>query len=101
MKAYQRTIEAMREDHRDKLIIDLRKKEDFDKGTYPGAIHLCKDDFEGKIEELPKDKPIYLLCYIGETSDEWAEDLQKQGYEIYSLEEGYRGYVRWQLFNQL
>lgn len=37
---------------------------------------------------------MYLFCYTGQRSDEIAEDLSEQGYEIYSIEGGYRSYLR-------
>lgn len=46
------------------------------------------------IGEIPKDQPVYLFCYTGQRSDEIAEELSDKGYEIYSIEGGYRSYLR-------
>ncbi len=46
------------------------------------------------IGEIPKDHPVYLFCYTGQRSDEIAEELSDKGYEIYSIEGGYRSYLR-------
>ena len=35
-----RTIEELQEDTREKQIIDIRDRADFDKETYPGAINI-------------------------------------------------------------
>ena len=35
-----RTIEELQEDTREKQIIDIRDKADFDKETYPGAVNI-------------------------------------------------------------
>lgn len=96
---YRRTPEEMNDDEREKLVIDLRKEREFSMGTHPGAINIYWEQFEEHIPELPKDKPIYLLCYTGATSDEIAEYLQKHGYEAYSIEGGYRMYFVWQIQN--
>ena len=37
-----RTIEELQEDTREKQIIDIRDKADFDKETYPGAALLYR-----------------------------------------------------------
>lgn len=102
MENYQRTAAQMAEDKREKLVIDLRKEREYGLGTYPGAVNLYWEDLEQKLKtsgleslELPKDTPIYLLCYTGETSDEYAQYLNSNGYEAYSIVEGYRGYLRW------
>ena len=63
-----RSILELEADKRDKLIIDIRRKEEYDKDTYPDAINIFWDDIDDHIEELPKDKPIYLICYYGRES---------------------------------
>jgi tRNA(Ile)-lysidine synthase TilS/MesJ/rhodanese-related sulfurtransferase len=93
----RRTIEELQADVREKIIYDIRKEEDFSKETYPGAVHLYWEDFPEHKEELPKDRPIYLLCYTGEKSDELTEELTEEGYEVYSVVGGYREYLRMKL----
>ena len=51
-------------------------------------------DFYKYIDVLPKDKRIYVFCYTGVTGDEIAEDLSHKGYDIYSIENGYRAIMR-------
>lgn len=91
---YSKTIEELELDHRDKIVIDIRSSEDFKKETYPGAIHIFWEEFEDHIDEVPKEKVIYLLCYTGQRSDEIAEELSQKGYEIYSIKDGFRSYLR-------
>ena len=91
---FRRTIEELEQDAREKLVIDMRSAAEYEKETYPGAVNIDKDDFEQHIAELPKDKPIYLICYTGQKSDEIAETLSDQGYEIYSIDGGYRSWLR-------
>ena len=91
---FSKTIEELEQDAREKMIVDMRSAAEYGKETYPGAINIDKDDFESHIEELPKYKPIYLICYTGQKSDEIAESLSMQGYEIYSIEGGYRSWLR-------
>ena len=95
--SYRKTIEEMEQDNREKLVIDVRSEEDYDKETYPGAGHIYWEEFGGRREQLPKDKPVYLLCYTGQRSDEIAEELQEEGYEVYSIDGGYRSFLRLKL----
>lgn len=97
MADYIRTIEQMMADHREKLVIDVRSDEEFAEDTAEGAIHIRWQDFMDHLSEIPKDTPVYLLCYSGEHSEEIAQDLWQKGYEIYSIEHGYQAYVRYQL----
>lgn len=87
----------MMEDSRAKYVIDLRKPEDFARGSCDGAVNIYWEEFDGRMQELSREMPVYLICYTGETSDEYAAILRKSGYEAYSVREGYRGYMRWNL----
>ena len=97
MGEYRRTIEELQQDSGEKLVIDMRSSEEFGKEAYPGAINVEIGDFEEYKSKLPKDKPVYLICYTGQKSDELAEEMAEQGYEIYSVEGGYRSWLRLKL----
>ena len=81
---YQRTIEELQKDEREKVIIDIRREADFLRETYPGAKHIYWEEFEAHKDEVPKDRPVYLICYTGERSDELARELLEEGYEAVS-----------------
>ena len=72
---YHRTIEELQKDEREKVIIDIRREADFLRETYPGANHIYWEEFEAHRDEVPKDRPVYLICYTGERSDELAREL--------------------------
>jgi tRNA(Ile)-lysidine synthase TilS/MesJ/rhodanese-related sulfurtransferase len=91
---FHRTIEQLMEDTREKMIIDLRKPSDYEKETYPEAVSIYWEEWEDHRDEIPKDKPVYLICYTGEKSNEIAEPLSEAGYEIYSVTGGFRAYLR-------
>ena len=82
-----RTIEELQEDTREKQIIDIRDKADFDKETYPGAVNIYWEELEEHMDEIRKDCPVYLLCYTG-------QELNEQGYEVYSIKNGYRAWLK-------
>ena len=98
---YQRTIEELQKDEREKVIIDIRREADFLRETYPGAKHIYWEEFEAHKDEVPKDRPVYLICYTGERSDELARELLEEGYEVYSVQGGYRAYLRMKLLESM
>ena len=81
-------------EEREKLVIDLRSEDDFVKETYPQAKNIYWENFVEHEAEIPKNMPVYLICYTGQRSDEIAEEYTQKGYEIYSIQEGYRAYLR-------
>ena len=98
---FEKTIEELLEETRESLVVDLRKEADFRKETYPGAKHIWWEALIDHQSELPKDKPIYLMCYTGDVSGDLAQELQELGYEAYSLDGGYRSYLRYQLLHSM
>ena len=94
---FRKKIEEIEQDKRDKQIVDLRSPEEYEKETYPGAVNLFWEELEEHKEEIAKDKPVYLICYTGQKSDEIAENLVEQGYEAYSIQNGFHSYLRLKL----
>ena len=92
-----RTIEELEKDTREKQVIDIRDKADFEKETYPGAVNIYWEELEEHMDEIRRDCPVYLLCYTGQKSEEIAEELTEQGYEIYSVKNGYRAWLKLKL----
>ena len=92
-----RTIEELEQDTREKQVIDIRDKADFEKETYPDAINIYWEELEEHMDEIRKDCPVYLVCYTGQKSEEIAEELTEQGYEIYSVKNGYRAWLKLKL----
>ena len=92
-----RTIEELQEDTREKQIIDIRDAADFEKETYPGAVNIYWEELAVHMDEIRKYCPVYLLCYTGQKSEEIAEELTEQGYEIYSIKNGYRAWLKMKL----
>ena len=59
------------------LLIDLRDKASFDKGPAKNIYWLDILD-----KPLPKDKKIFLICYVGHTSSQVLVLLKLLGYDV-------------------
>lgn len=78
-------------------LIDIRDDGLVAYGMIPGAIHIFVDDLENssEIQKIPKNKKLIFYCEIGRRSSEIDDTLENlKGYDCYSLEKGYVGYVR-------
>lgn len=49
----------------DKYIIDVRTKEEFDKGTINHAVNIPVDEIRDRLSEIPKNKAIRIFCQAG------------------------------------
>lgn len=74
------------------ILVDLRSETMYAFGTIPGAINIPVERI-GELYELPKGKPIYLFCQMGENSGQFAELLSDAGYDACNLTGGYREYL--------
>lgn len=79
------------------VIVDIRSEEEFKRGTIDGAINLPIEEIPARIDELEKEKTIYVLCHTGEKSKGITEELTKQGFTACNVEGGYRSFLRLQL----
>ena len=75
-------------------LVDLREPDEVIVSGIEGAINIPFSGFPKGIDEIPKDKPVYIYCREGSFSEEVAEILADRGYEVYNLKEGYKEYRR-------
>ncbi|TVP45208.1 MAG: rhodanese-like domain-containing protein [Mongoliibacter sp.] len=81
----------------DGILVDVRTQEEISNGVIaePLKIDFLSKDFYEKLNELPKDKEIYLYCAVGARSAKAAEYLKEKGYpKVYNLEGGYVEWVK-------
>ncbi len=71
-------------------IIDTRTPEEFNEGHIPNAININIDgeDFDAKIAELDKTRPVAVYCRGGRRSKEAADIIVGFGYDVTELSEG-------------
>lgn len=100
------TVEELEQlDHSAITIIDIRKKEEFQRNTFPHAVNLPMEMFQDGIPEqelnqvlLPDASgPVYILCHTGDKSVTIVEQLEEAGYDAVSITGGYRAFLRLQL----
>lgn len=73
----------------DLLLVDVRSPEEFRGGSLPGATLIPFWDFAKGRFDLPKDKPILLICAVGGRSLACGQLLSSKGYrEVYNLRGG-------------
>jgi len=73
------------------LIIDVRGNLAYKMTTIAGAINIPWELFETMIDAadpFPKDRPLLLVCPVGEKTARYAAYLQTRGYRSFSLDGG-------------
>jgi len=78
----------------DKIILDVRTQGEYNEGHVDGAVLLPVQELEQRYSELPKDKPIYVMCHSGNRSLVASEILEKNGFKDIRNVQG--GILAWQ-----
>lgn len=63
------------------VIIDVREVNEYQRGHIKGAVNIPLSELRDRIQEIPKDKPVYLHCRTGQRSYNAALALQNHGYD--------------------
>ena len=71
-------------------IIDTRTPAEFSEGHIPGAVNIDIDgeEFEARVAELDKSRPVAVYCRGGRRSKEAAEHMVNCGLEVTELSNG-------------
>jgi glyoxylase-like metal-dependent hydrolase (beta-lactamase superfamily II)/rhodanese-related sulfurtransferase len=63
------------------LVLDVRNAGEFDSGHIPGSVHIPYAELAGRVDELPRDRPLATICKAGKRSGLAASILQREGFE--------------------
>jgi glyoxylase-like metal-dependent hydrolase (beta-lactamase superfamily II)/rhodanese-related sulfurtransferase len=63
------------------LVVDVREPEEYDLGHVPGAVSIPQAELASRLDELPRDVPVYLVCQGGYRSNRAAQFLAQVGFE--------------------
>ena len=73
-------------------LLDVRTKSEAVRGMIGGFVNIPLDDLRYGLENIPKDKPVYVYCHSGLRSYIACRLLSGYGYDCYNLAGGWRLY---------
>ena len=81
-------------------IIDVREEKEFELGNIKGAINIPLSQMRDRLDEIPKDKTLYIHCRSAQRSYNATLALQQLGFEdIYNISGSYLGICLYEYFN--
>lgn len=84
------------------FIIDAREKVEYNAGHLKNAVNIPLSEFRQRLDEIPKDRPVYIHCRSGQRSYNMVIALNNLGYEnIYNISGSYLGINLYEYFNDL
>lgn len=74
------------------FLLDTRTPAEYARGHAEGFVNIPVDELRERMSEIPKDKPIYVMCQSGVRSYIACRILSGNGYDCYNFAGGYRFY---------
>lgn len=72
----------------DAILLDVREAFELQRAQVEGAMHIPMRQVAQRVAELPKGKPILVLCHSGARSQAVADWLMPQGFDVANIAGG-------------
>ncbi len=68
------------------VVLDARDQMEWDSGHIPGSLHIFVGHVESRLSEIPRDKPVAVLCSVGHRAGIAASVLLRNNFpEVYNV----------------
>ena len=76
-------------------LLDVRTPQEYRQARLKGSVLIPINEIERRFNEVPKNRPIMVLCAVGSRSNLVAGFLANKGYgEVYNMTDGLVGWYR-------
>ncbi|NLX62941.1 MAG: FAD-dependent oxidoreductase [Tissierellia bacterium] len=81
-------------------IIDVREKDEYEEGHLINAVNIPLSELRDRVNEIPKDRPVYLHCRSSQRSYNAIMALQHMGFDnVYNISGSFLGISYYEYFN--
>ncbi|MEY2460668.1 MAG: hypothetical protein QOG30_2498 [Acidimicrobiaceae bacterium] len=74
-------------------LVDVREPDEYENFHVPGARLIPLADVPERIEEIPDDQRVYVICATGARSARAVEFLNRQGYDTVNVAGGSKAWL--------
>jgi rhodanese-related sulfurtransferase len=75
------------------VLVDVREPYEYEAGHVPGARLVPLSEIQGRLAEIPKGRPVYVICAVGQRSYAAAAWLRRNGVDAISVADGTEGWA--------
>lgn len=87
-----RAFDGLEDVDANSLILDVRKATEYQEGHIDGAMNIAHTRLLPKLEDVPKEKKIYVHCQAGGRSAVAAALLQREGHDVVLIDDKFENY---------
>jgi rhodanese-related sulfurtransferase len=75
-------------------LVDVRQPQEYAEAHVPGAVLVPMDQLGARVDELDRDRPLFVICRSGHRSAVVAEALGASGFDAVNVAGGTVAWVR-------
>ena len=76
------------------LLLDVREMDEWRETRIPGSTLLPMSEIASRVADVPRDRPLVVVCRSGNRSHQVAAWLTSQGFDAANLMHGILGWAR-------
>jgi rhodanese-related sulfurtransferase len=69
-------------------LLDVREQDEWDAGHAPDALHIPMGELSERLDDLPADNPVYVICRSGGRSARVTAFLNANGWDATNVDGG-------------
>lgn len=69
-------------------ILDVREPEEVEQARIDGAQHIPLGSLVERLDEVPRDRTVYVMCHVGGRSAQVTQYLEAQGFDAVNVTGG-------------
>jgi rhodanese-related sulfurtransferase len=70
------------------VIVDVREPHEHERAHIEGTIDIPLGELVARIDEVPRDTTVYVVCHVGGRSAQATQYLETQGFDAVNIEGG-------------
>jgi hydroxyacylglutathione hydrolase len=79
-------LKKMRDGNEAINVLDVRRNSEYQKEHIEGAVHIYVGELQNRIDEVPRDKPLAVICSVGRRASIGASLLLRAGFpKVYNV----------------
>ncbi len=75
-------------------VLDVRESDEYAEGHVPGAQLLPLGVLPVRVQDLPRDQPVFVICQSGGRSTQAAQLLDRAGIDVRNVAGGTSAWIR-------